>query len=219
MLKDPKMILATDKNNNDITIELVEEWLNRSAKIELADFFVARLYGRYLKSFDFQDDEYIENYKSGFAIMASCCLLIETFVSYVEPIFLDTHSKSERCFGYFFLSNSEFSQFSKNGLTLSEYLNLSIPLIKKGTPSDFFTNVRCGILHNGETRNGWKIVRSGELYDETNKKINATKFMNNLTSIIHQFGHSLKFSDFRNDAIWNAFKLKIKFIIQSSYKN
>ena len=105
-MKDSNTILAIDQDGNNITIRKVEDWLNKSAKKELADFFYHRFYGRYLKPFDFNNDEYKKKYKNGFAIMTNCCLLIETFVSFSEPIFRDTKNKSERCFGYFFFNIS-----------------------------------------------------------------------------------------------------------------
>lgn len=47
-----------------------------------------------------------------------------------------------------------------------------------GKNSDwFFTDIRCGILHQAETRGGWKIQRKGTLLDDHNKTMNATVFL------------------------------------------
>jgi hypothetical protein len=214
-MKDKSIILATDTNGNDITIQEVELWVKENEKDKLSQFIYDRLYGRYLKPFNYRNEEYIANYKNGFAIMASCCLLIETYVSFREPVFRDTNGKSERCFGWFFLTESIFSDFSKNGLSVSEYTDLSKRLKNKGIPRDFYINLRCGILHNSETRNGWKIRRDGEFYDEANKKINATKFMNRLKCTILDFKKRLDKSDIK-DEVWTNYLNRLQDIIDKA---
>jgi hypothetical protein len=215
-MKDANVILANDRNGNDITIKQVEEWLQKSAKKELTDFFYDRFYGRYLKPFNYNDPVYTSKFKNGFAIMTSCCLLIETFVSFIEPTFRDTNYKSERCFGYFFLINSEFNAFSKDGLTIDQYKNFTSNLNNKGVPHDFYKYLRCGLLHNGETRNGWKITRAGPFFDELNKRINAVKFMDKLINVINGFRDRLIKSDFDNDEIWKTYKDRLQDLIDNS---
>lgn len=217
-MKDLNLVLATDKNGKKITIENLEDWIRKGSKTELADFFFDRFYVRYLKPFEFENTEYIKTHKNGFAIMTSCCLLIETFVSFTNSEFKDTKNKSERSFGYFFLKNKEFNSFSKGGLDLSKYEKQTDKYLNnKGIPKDFYSNVRCGILHNGETKNNWKILRKGELFDEKNKSINATKFMNNLVTVIKQFQDKLLNSDFNNDEIWKTYKARLEYLIEKSH--
>ena len=217
-MKDTNLVLATDKNGKKITIENLENWIKISSKTELANFFFDRFYVRYLKPFEFENDEYIKSYKNGFAIMTSCCLLIETFVSYIELEFKDTSFKSERCFGYFFLKHKEFNCFAKDGLEINQYEKLTTKkLNNKGIPYDFYKNVRCGILHNGETKNNWKILRKGKLFDEENKSINATKFMSNLVLVMRRFQNDLLFSDFNNSDIWITYKKRLEYLIEKSH--
>ena len=75
-MKNPNLVLATDKNGKKITIQDLENWIEIGSKTELADFFYDRFYVRYLKPFEFESDEYIKSHKNGFAIMTSCCLFI-----------------------------------------------------------------------------------------------------------------------------------------------
>lgn len=215
-MKDLNLVLATNKNGKKITVENIENWIKKGSKTELSDFFFDRFYNRYLKPFEFDNQEYKKSYKNGFAIMSSCCLLIESFVSFTNPKFKVTKNKSERCFGYFFLKYNKFNCFSVDGLELNEYLN-SESLKNKGRSNDFYKNVRCGILHNGETKNNWKILRSGELFDEKNKAINATRFMNNLVKVIKQFQNKLLISDFNNDEIWKTYKARLEYLIEKSH--
>lgn len=212
------VILATDDKGVEINLDTLKGWLNNKSKIELADFFYHRFYGRYIKPFDFKNEKYINEYKNGFAIMTSCCLLIETYTSFTELAFIDTNYKSEKTFGYFFLKNNEFGAFSKNGLELKEYL--SVKKIKnKGIPSDFYKNVRCGILHNGETRNGWKIVRNGPLFEENSKRINSVLFLEKLKNILKNFKNQLINSDFENSEIWKTYKIRIELLIEKTENN
>lgn len=210
------IVLATDNYGNNITVGQLQNWIKSESQVELADFFYHRYYGRYIKPFDFKDSEYVKKYKNGFAIMTSCCLLIETFVSFTEPNFLDTNQKSEKCFGYFFLTQKEFIEFAKNGLKLSEYTSQSGKrLNNKGIPYDFYKNVRCGILHNGETKNNWKIVRNGNLFDTTNKRINSYLFMSKLKDIMQEFRDELKKSSI-DQKIWITYKSRLEYLIQNS---
>ena len=207
--------IAMDSEGNPITIKQVNNWIRNSDKDNLADFFWHRYYGRYLKPFDFDNQEYIDKYKSGFAIMTSCCLLIETYVSFTEPAFKKTTKKSERCFGYFFSTNPTFSVFSTGGMTADEYKN-SDEIRKIGIPHDFYKNVRCGLLHNAETRNKWKIVRRATfLFDEETKTINAFRFMGNLKCVIKNFRNELRISNF-DDEIWKTYRSRLKMIIDNS---
>lgn len=216
-MKNSEIILAIDKNGDDITVGQVQTWLNNSNKNELIDLFFNRFYGKYLKPFDFPDSQYKKTYKNGFAIMTSCCLLIETFVSFSEPTFRDNNFKSERCFGFFFLKNIEFKSFTKDGLTIEQYKDLTRkPLKNKGIPYDFYKNVRCGLLHNGETRNGWKISRNGPLFDKNNKRINAVKFMAGLIDVIKNFQQDLHNSDIEQDLIWRTYKDRLNDLLKKS---
>ena len=217
-MKNQNLILATNTNGEKITIQTIEEWIEKENKKELANFFFDRFYVRYLKPFEFEDDEFTKSYKNGFAIMTSCCLLIETFVSYTKLEFKDTSYKSERCFGYFFSKHKEFNCFAKGGLEINQYENLiTKKLNNKGIPRDFYKNVRCGILHNGETKNNWKIIRSGKLFNEKNKSINATIFLKHLKNIILQFQNELIKSDFNNSEVWTTYKARLKFLIEKSH--
>lgn len=211
-------ILATDKNGDEITIGQVEKWIDDKEKTKLATLVYDRLYGRYLKPFDFKDNQYEKSYKNGFAIMANCCLLIEAIISFKEPTLKSTFGKSERCFGIFFTSEDKFKEFKSGGLTLAEYRDFTIGMTKnnKGIPQEFYQSVRCGILHSGETRNSWKITRNGDFFDEPNRRINATKFLNRLKSVISGFKKELEGENFDTSVVWKIYLDKIKDIIAKS---
>lgn len=209
------IIFATNSNGEEITILKVKEWIKKSDKVELSNLFYDRLYGRYIKPYEFDNIEFKKKYKNGFAIMTSCCLLIETYTSFVQPLFRDTHRNSEKCFGWFFNEVDDFKLFSDGGLSSSEYLKINQRINNKGLPRDFYINVRCRILHNGETRKGWRIRREGELFNATTKKINATLFLESLHRLLFKHKNDLQSSDV-NSLIWKTYLDRLNDIIQKS---
>ncbi len=72
-------------------------------------------------------------------------------------------------------------------------------------------------MHNGETKNKWRILRNGELFDEKNKSINATKFMSNLVLVMRRFQNDLLISDFNNSDIWKTYKKRLEYLIEKSH--
>lgn len=213
--KRDDIILAIDNIGNDITIKSVKGWIHNKQKDKLSQFFNYRLYGRYIKPFDFNDSDYKKSYKNGFAMMASACLLIERFVSFANDTFIDSNKNSERCFGWFFNQIQEFNAFSLDGLTSAQYEDLKQHINNKGIPRDFYRNVRCGILHSAETRNNWKIIRNGVLFEEKTKKINATLFLKTLQKVLIKYRDELIASDW-DDKIWKVYIKRINEIIKRS---
>ena len=193
-------VLATLSDGTDITVRDCIDYLSKGKKPDLANFIYERLYGRYLKPFDFKSCNYIINYKNGFTLMANSGLLIETYVSFKEAEYKDTKYKSLDCFKYFFTTEPRFTMFSVGEI-----------------PTYFYYNVRCGILHNAETRNGWMITRikNKPIFDASTKTINATKFVNRLKFVLSDYKNLLIGSDFYNDQIWKNFKDRLKFLFEN----
>lgn len=204
-MKNSDLVLAVDKNGNEIVLSTVNEWITSKQQEKLSQFLYDRLYGRYIKLFDYPSERFRKEYKNGFAVMANCCLLIETYVSFKVSEFRDSTHKSERCFGYFFVTEPMFDDFSEGGLSAAEYLVPSKNGNKNnGISEEFFKHVRCGILHSGETRNNWRItrVKGRPLFSKSEREINATKFMNRLKVLLWNYKKSLDEADIDNDLVW-----------------
>lgn len=209
------LILATSNDGNDISVDDINEYLKNKDKKKLAAFIYDRFYGRYLKSFDFPDDNYKKNYKNGFALMTSCCLLIETYISFSAKDYRNTDSQSRKCFGYFFTTEKRFCDFARGGLQADGTI---ANRADGGIPNDFYDNVRCGILHNAETKGGWTITRktSKPYFDPTTKTINAAKFAGRLKAVLSDYKKNLISSDFDTDEIWINFKNRLEDLITKS---
>jgi hypothetical protein len=68
----------------------------------------------------------------------------------------------------------------------------------------FFVDVRCGILHQGEVRNGWRVLRKGPLLDRKEKSINATKVLKAVQDAVHDYSRKLG-----EESNWTNFKKKM----------
>jgi hypothetical protein len=160
----------------------------------IANLIYQRLYGRYLKPFLFPNNEYVEKYKNGFSMMANCCLLIETLVSFKNG-WGDSNQKSEEAFKQFLKNNKNFGNLENRG-------------------SEIYKNVRCGILHQGETTGGWRIRRERALFDSRTKTINAFKFSQQLKKSLQEYTDELKSSEWDSE-VWDSCRTKMRKIIKN----
>lgn len=185
---------STDKKNH-IRISTYEKWRDAQEKEKIADFIYERHYQRYIKPFEFDDPTYRREFKNGFAIMANCCLLIETLESFYRGW---SKSRNELNFLKFFTREKEFKDFATDDI-----------------PSQFYKHIRCGILHQGETTGGWTINRSSsKLLDKSKLEINAVLFSERLKKALEAYRDELKSSDW-NDQIWENAREKMKSILKN----
>ena len=155
----------------------------------IADFINERFRERYLDSF--------ENNKSkhGFAMMAIGCLMVESLHSFKKG-WKRTGGKGGDAFEEFFRNSQFLTDFS-------------------GIGSDFYSSVRCGILHQAETYNGWKILRKGPLVDEGKRTINAIKFLQSLSKELTHYTAVLKDSPAKSD-VWKRATKKLNHMCANS---
>jgi len=159
-------------------------------KAEIADAIKRRLIQRYI-----DPSETIKN-KSGFNIMANCCLLIETFESFYRG-WSKTPNGAD-AFHEFFNKTPEFNEFTGNDI-----------------PIQFYKNIRCGILHQGETTGGWRIRRDQtKKLNLDNKIIDANHFRDDLKKVVVNYFTSLKMKDWDSHE-WKMLDKKMKSIIRN----
>jgi hypothetical protein len=125
--------------------------------------------------------------KHGFAMMAIACLLIETYQGFVLGRANTKMGDGAATFRSFFEDNAPLKVFAA------------------GKENWFYKNVRCGILHQAEVRDGWRIRRDDALLDFDKRTINATKFLRELEGIIAAYPQRLA----DDDALWTNFCKKM----------
>ncbi len=115
------------------------------------DFLLKRLHTRY-----FAPIKAIEDMKSsvgeGFAIVTLHCSLIEFLAALVKGENFQDKKKSE-------LAEHEYGRSESKNL-FCEFLTSHNPfscMFTEEQAKDFYGNVRCGLLHEAQTRGGWKI--------------------------------------------------------------
>ncbi len=199
---------------HETTMEQLDELLkNENNKIQIANLIYHRYYERYLKIFDYDDDNSKEyhhcdgnktrrstfkmEYKNGFAIMVNCCLVIESLASfYTGTNFITT--KGDDAYNLIFKKASEYG----NSLTVFENNNI-------------YKHIRNGLLHQGETYGGFKIRRNGPLLEDN--VINATLFFDELKRFLKSYCTDLSSETAKwDDDLWRKCRDKLGCIINNS---
>lgn len=176
--------------SSTVSIKKLEGFLKDSEKEEIANFVHQRFTERYIKPINNLD----KTEKHGFSIMAVCCLMIESLESFKNG-WHSTRNRSEQAFKEFLKSENEFMEL-------------------KDHASQFYKHIRCGILHQSETTDGWKIQRKGELFDSESKTINASEFLIRMEKSLEQYVQHLKVSDWDSER-WDNLRRKLRKIISN----
>jgi hypothetical protein len=198
--------------SSSVTVRCYLEMERCKETKRLARFIEERLSERYITPLE----AVCKEKKNGFLMMAASCLLIETLVSFHEgwvttdcgltrsnirdpckPLNSkrNTISCGEVAICYFFERESSFACF-------------------RGYGTEFYKNVRCGILHQGETRSGWKVRRSGPLFEPSKPRINATKFLAAVKAAVTAYARKLEAVPWEDD-LWRNFRQKMDAVINN----
>jgi hypothetical protein len=137
----------------DLKERLEEDMQNNALWEDAISFFDKRLSSRYLKPI-----KAIENNSSidgeGFSIMAILCSMIEALESFYQGRTYRKASKEQPL--------DEKAEYYKSQPLFESFLTNREPFNSKFSENnlakEFYENVRCAILHEAATRNGW-IVR------------------------------------------------------------
>jgi len=124
------------------------------------DFFERRINTRYINPI-LAIQQMGSNEGEGFAIVNLQCSLIETIESFYQGWIYDINKKLK---GYYFrevkgkpLSREQGRLLSNQDIFVS-FFNEREPFIGKIDGIDFYQSVRCGLLHETQTKNGWRIL-------------------------------------------------------------
>jgi hypothetical protein len=78
----------------------------------------------------------------------------------------------------------------------------------QGRSQGFYRSVRCGILHQGETTGGWHVSRTGPIFDDKSKTINAKKFHDQIEIVLKNYCADLRQADW-SASIWESLRKKM----------
>ncbi len=169
---------------------------NESDKDILIQIIEHRLKDRYMKVLNNANDIDL----SSFLILAISCLLIETLQCFYEGR-NDTNKKGE--------GQKIFKNFFKRESLLFPGL--------EDISDVFYKNIRCGILHQAETKEGWRLNKNGPLLDKEKRIINGLLFYKSLKEAIDNYLNELRVKKI-NETNWvNAYQ-KLDFICKNCNK-
>jgi hypothetical protein len=217
MTKDPKEV----KLASNWSVKRVSDCLTAGQKHELIQFLSDRHRERFFEAIDILQDAKSSGRGFGLAIMALCSLLIETIESYKKG--LPTSDKTD------------FDDLFQ-GIDISPYKKDDLRTETKGSKKMFedffedsenkrffpdvegklfFQKIRCGLLHQAQTKGGWRIVRSGKYWDETSLSINRDEFAARLRKCFDRFLIELEMTEWEK-GIWPMVSRKMFLLTKSS---
>lgn len=163
-------------------------------KEHLADLILHRLRDRYVTPLINVPKKPVD-YRSGFLMMAAASFMIETFQCFKEGK-RDTLGRgvAKAVFKRFFDCYS--AQFA--GIDGEQ----------------FYDKVRCGILHQAQTKGRIRILLRGKIYDSAEQSINASLFLGTLKTIVEDYVSGLRVQDI-NEGNWPNALLKIGYICET----
>lgn len=194
-----------------LDLELMLKHKDESDRVKLIEVIRHRLNDRYLKILDAKDQE---NIISSFLLMAICCFLIETLECFYEA----KNSTEDFKLKHYKIFRNFFKR--KNNRSLSDFAYHA---------KDFYYNIRCGILHQAETTNGWRLnkidKKDMKIKDEKDKEIivdfkkriiYGLQFYKALKICLDNYMEDLRNSKYEENNWPNAIK-KLKYICNNCY--
>ena len=180
--------MDSTKLSSSVTIRQYREFRDNQNRDEIANLIYERFYERYIEPFNNNPA------KHGFSMMASGCLMTEALYCY---------KKGRKQTGE--AGGTAFDNFFSESVSLKDF---------HGYGKAFYKNVRCGILHQGETYDGWKILRKGALFEQSEKTINATKYLSSLEKELKCFAELLKNEPFKSN-VWKCVIKKLDHVCEN----
>lgn len=165
------------------------------------DFFETRLRLRYLHPvFLLQEHGTLQG--EGFSIAAIQCSLIEFIESTVQGVSYHYLRRGETLGPYeYSLSSELFQSFLTTRPPFAAQFTMELAL-------DFYTNIRCALLHEARTKGNWRIWagnREGMIVDANQKILYRNNFQDALLSFVSDYGRALPYNSTYQDAFIRKF--------------
>ena len=86
----------------------------------------------------------------------------------------------------------------------------------RGLSQEFYTHVRCGIMHQGETTGGWHIRRDlSILFDKSTRTLDATIFLKKMKESLCDYCNIIQKEPWDSER-WRKFRKKRKAICNNT---
>ncbi len=165
----------------------------------------------------------------GFAVMSLCCLLVETIQCYR----LGWPSSSPKEFRELEKlpanSTPPDPEYKLKGPFHSNAVSSAVafekffaeprhqPFFPGVSGTVFYENIRCGLLHQAQTKSGWRIVRTGRFWDDSPGRyaVNRDEFSQRLEDCFEALLKELDGCGW-DDSPWKGVRKKIWWLAQTS---
>lgn len=142
-----------------------------------------------------------DNLGEGFAVVNLQCSLIETIESFINGWIYHNDKKNDISTGWYLRKTEKINRV-KNPLNQKENLkneDIFISFFKNRETVkilnidglDFYKSVRCGLLHETQTKNGWKIWTDGVDKSIDNKVIYRNNFQRDIEKVIANYKNAI----------------------------
>ena len=204
------------------TVVEVTNWLDMGNTTKLANFLRKRHEARFFDPIECLRKAADTYTGYGFSMMSLCCLLTETIQCFREG--MPTTSRKEWSELVDIQSNESVPvdyqlppAIPKNGREVfSQFFSDFRSLFPNVDGSDFYDNIRNGLLHQAQTKNGWTIDATGTLLcDPPNKHINRNLFAQALRNSFGGYIQNLKGKGW-TEPEWKNARKKIWWLIRIS---
>jgi hypothetical protein len=195
---------------NDWPVSKVVDCLQKESKAEIVEFLRARHQERFFDPIrHLTESKNKEGY--GFAIMALCSLLVETLQSYRYGL-PSTHEPELKSL------KVPKTEWKTGKAVFADFFNLSQhqKIFPSMDGTIFYSNIRNGLLHQAQTKGGWKIKTDQPvLCDPVKKILDRKKFSGSIKLAFDEYLQELGSHDWADD-IWAKAVRKIRFLVEMS---
>lgn len=174
---------------------------NSTWQATFQDFFVQRLKLRYLDPIEvLQGNGSFQG--EGFSILAVQCSLLEFLESTAQGLNYKWVRRTQDLGAY---------EYCKSGELFVSFLSGRAPFsatFNQQSAHDFYTNVRCGLLHEASTKNGWRVRAKGpdgSVANVVDRIVYRDNFQYALTEYINSYGRDLALSQTLQEAFIRKF--------------
>jgi len=194
---DRSAVGTVNMNNTKLSFDYsvvdYERFKKKGDTKKLAALIYDRFNERFVQPFEHNP------YKHGFCIMAICCLMIEALHSFKKGWKRTGTGRGSgaAAFEAFFSESTHLKEFTGHG-------------------DSFYKNIRCGLLHQGETCGGWKIRRTGHMIDVDGRTINAYKFLDALKNELADYRKTLEEQRSIKTTVWRKAIRKLDYIVKNT---
>lgn len=201
----------------------VRECLDNGRMRELVRFLRERHQERFFQPIHFLTNAQDTEHGFGFAIMALCCLLIETIECY--RLGLPTSHRGELADLKKIQDASIPERYRLDDCNVSGSQDVFQQFFHESAHASFFPgvggctfykNIRCGLLHQGQTKRGWRVRRRGRFWDDLAQTLNRDEFGQRLEECFESYLEELSSDLGWEGYAWKNASRKIWWLVKTS---